>query len=77
MFTSITLSSAQPEGTIAMKQQIFNRQTNRQETLFTEYVTPAQAEACKIPAKQELVLDFAKIAELQAWHNELLAKFGK
>lgn len=77
MFTKIEIKAEQPEGTIAMEAKIYNSVTRKQETLFTEFVTVEQAQACRIPARQELQLDFAKIAELQAWQKELLAKFGK
>lgn len=76
MFTKIEIKNEQPEGTIPMEATIYNPATGKHETLFVEYVAPEQAKACAIPPRNELKLDYAKIAELQIWQNELMSRFG-
>lgn len=77
MFKKIAIKAEQPEGTIPMEATIYNPATGKHEILFVEYVAPETVKACAIPTRNEVQLDYAKIAELQAWQKELMAKFGK
>lgn len=73
MFTKMTIVGN--EDVIEVTHKIVHRNG------VVDYVQAFEApdnRSVAIPArKQEIQLDFAKIAELQAWQKELLAKFGK
>lgn len=77
MFKKVEIAGESNEGLVKLESPVISWRTGQVIGTYTEYVTPEMAEACKIPPRrQEIQLDPAKIAELQEWRSELMARFG-
>lgn len=71
MFTKVTVAGQ--ENLIPVTQQI----VWRNETVYVAAFEDTASRSVAIPARrEEIQLDQSKIAELQAWREELLARFG-
>lgn len=77
MFKKIEIKADNTEGLVKVESSIVSWCTGEVIGTHSSYTTPEIAEACKIPVRQEIVLDYAKIAELQEWRVELMRRFGK